>query len=169
MRRLLTGLHNIVIAIILLAFSSNLYAAAPPIADDERCPVCGMFVGKYQEWLTRIEMSNGTWYTFDGVKDMMAYYYEPQKFGAEPGAKPVSLIVKDYYTLDWIDGKSAFYIVGGDILGPMGHELIPFGTHDAAENFMTDHRGERILNFSDITKDLIDKLRQGHKMKGMHK
>ena len=63
--------------------------------------------------------------------------------------------VTDFYTLEAIDAKEAFYVVGSDVYGPMGNELIPFLTKDAAENFMRDHRGEKILRFNDITPQLV--------------
>ena len=148
--------------------AAQIFAAEKTVVQDERCPVCGMFVAKYPEWITRLEMSDGHIHSFDGVKDMMAYFNEPQKYGAAEGVKAVKVLVKDYYTLDWVDGKTALYVIGGDVMGPMGHELVPFASREAAENFMNDHHGEKILSFADITPELIGKMRHGHKMKGMN-
>lgn len=144
-------------------------AAAGPLTDipaKEKCRVCGMLVTKYQPWITQIESSNGETVMFDGVKDMMAYYFEPEKYG---GIAPTeNIYVKDYYTLKYIDGKQAYYVIGSDIMGPMGHELIPFATMAAAENFKKDHHGKMIMAFDDITLIKINHMRsgmQGHKMK----
>ncbi len=63
--------------------------------------------------------------------------------------------VTDFYTLQAIDANQAFYVIGSDVYGPMGNELIPFLTKDAAQNFMNDHRGEKIISFDDITPKLV--------------
>ena len=83
-------------------------------------------------------------------------------------ALPVSLsniYVKDYYSLKWFSAKDAFYIIGSDVYGPMGHELIPFESKGAAESFLKDHHGKEIITFGDITPELIDSLRAGQRMR----
>ncbi|MGW8193691.1 MAG: nitrous oxide reductase accessory protein NosL, partial [Desulforhopalus sp.] len=134
---------------------------------ESRCPVCGMFVAKYQEWITLVRLSNGEVETFDGVKDMMAFYHFPQQYGAPDGVTVEEIFVKDYYSLAWIDGRKAVYVTGSDVYGPMGHELIPFEKTAAAENFLKDHHGIKIVNFSALSPALIESLRKGHKMKNM--
>ena len=47
----------------------------------------------------------------------------------------------------------------------MGKEFIPFATRDAAENFRQDHKGEKILDFGDITDDMVQSMRSGMKMR----
>lgn len=137
------------------------------INKDTRCPVCGMFVAKYQEWLAQIKMSDGTIETFDGVKDMMAYYFTPQQFGGDDTLTVSAVSIRDYYSQDWSDGREAMYVLGSDVYGPMGHELVPFSSRAAAENFLKDHHGKQIISFSEITSELIESLRKGHTMKKM--
>ncbi len=133
---------------------------------DSRCPVCGMFVAKYPQWLAQINMSDGRAEFFDGVKDMLAYYFSPEQYGAAAGDTVEEVFVKDYYSQHWIDGQKAFYAFGSDVYGPMGHELIPFSGQAAAENFQKDHHGKKIYSFAEITPDIIESLRKGHTMKG---
>lgn len=154
----------------LLGTYGSVYAA--PISEvppKERCPVCGMFVAKYKPWLAQLAMEDGTTKFFDGVKDMMAYYFEPEKYGGS--STPVEVYVTDYYSLKLIDGKKALYVSGSDVLGPMGHELIPFTTKDAATTFKKDHKGKMVMNFDEITLEMINTLRSGsgHKMHMMKK
>ncbi|MFW2365538.1 MAG: nitrous oxide reductase accessory protein NosL [Desulforhopalus sp.] len=133
-----------------------------------RCPVCGMFVARYQQWLTQMVMADGKTEAFDGVKDMMAYYFSPDQFGGPTDVTASRIFVKDYYSQTWIDGRKAFYVIGSDVYGPMGHELIPFNTRDAAENFLKDHHGRQIFPFFEISAELIKALRKGQTMKGMN-
>ena len=134
----------------------------------DRCKVCGMMVAKYPSWLAEIELADGTVLMFDGVKDLMVYYFSPEKYDGSADLDGSRLIVKDYYSQKWIDGKEALYVVGSDLLGPMGHEFVPFETHAGADNFMIDHKGKEILTFTEIESSRVEAMRGGHKM-GMKK
>ncbi|PLX69931.1 MAG: nitrous oxide reductase [Denitrovibrio sp.] len=127
----------------------------------EKCPVCGMFVYKYPKWAAEITYSQ-TGATksvkFDGVKDMFKFYFTPEKWGEYKDIKITSIRVTDYYSNKAIEAIKAFYVLGSDVYGPMGKELIPFENMKYAETFMSDHNGQKILKFSDITKELTYKL-----------
>jgi len=99
-------------------------------------------------------LADGSVAHFDGVKDMMRYYRSPESFGGQ--AQEVrAVFVKDYYTLDPIDGRAAVYVFGSDVMGPMGNELIPFKTAAAAEEFRKDHKGQRVLRFEEIDDEVL--------------
>ena len=102
-----------------------------------KCPVCGMFVTKYPKWAAAL-IENGHTHYFDGVKDMMKFYIFDVDFPYER-SKITNIQVSDFYTLATIDAKKAFYVVGADVFGPMGNELIPFESKKAAQTFMKDH------------------------------
>jgi len=140
--------------------------AADQVVDKEtRCAVCGMFVAKYPNWLATLTMSDGEVRHFDGVKDMMVFYFAPQKYGAKPGGTIGDIKVNDYYTLTPIDARKAFYVTGSDVKGPMGHEFIPFATKEAAESFSKDHKGKSILSFESITAAEVEVMRVGQRMR----
>ena len=156
------------LAAVVLLLGAGPAAAAwfdTPVQKDERCAVCGMFVVKYPAWLARIKRADGTVRSFDGVKDMMVYYFDPTRFGDPAGPDKAEIRVKDYYNLRWIDGRKAFYVVGSDVYGPMGHEFIPFALREAAEAFSKDHHGKKILTFDAITPQQVEKMRAGHRMR----
>lgn len=134
------------------------------IPDDARCPVCGMMVAKYPTWAATLTAPRGELF-FDGVKDMIAYYHHPEMYGGQPGEQMVDILVLDYYKQEWIDGLKAYYVVGSDVLGPMGHEFIPFAAKDAAESFLSDHHGKKILTFDEISAEMVMKMKKAHKMK----
>ena len=120
------------------------------VTKDEKCPICGMYVYKYPRWAAQIFLDDGKHLSFDGVKDLMKYYLK----------KPIStkIIVTDYYSQKAIDAKKAFYVIGSDTYGPMGHELIPFVSKKDAQTFKNDHKGTKILKFKDISKEEVEKL-----------
>lgn len=132
--------------------------AAKPTAKD-KCPVCGMFVAEYPAFLAEIAFKDGFRAYFDGPKDMFRYYFEPDKY--HPGRKIADIAavyVTDYYSLEMIDGKQAFYISGSDVMGPMGNELIPVGGEPQARTFMEDHKGKALLRFNEVTLEIVNSL-----------
>jgi copper chaperone NosL len=70
----------------------------------------------------------------------------------------VGLTVKEYYSLTPLDARAAFFVIGSDVYGPMGSELIPFKTEKEAKSFKLDHKGTRILRFNDITRQAVKSL-----------
>lgn len=158
---------NIILALCFLLTPVSLFAADTEvhIAKNTRCSVCGMFVTKYPAWIARIVHKDKSVQFFDGVKDMMAYYFEPEKYGTAKENEIVEVYVKDYYSLNWLEAQNAFFVTGSDVYGPMGHEFIPFSSKEAAASFTKDHHGKSILTFEKITKHQVDSMRSGHKMK----
>jgi len=157
----------ITLACFCLFFSAGSVWGAPEkeINPDIRCSVCGMFVAKYGNWVTQIRLADASILFFDGVKDMMVFYHSPQKHSNFAAKDIQEVWVKDYYTQEWLDGFKAFYVVGSDILGPMGKEFIPFADRAAAEIFLTDHKGDKILVFNEITDENVQSMRSKMKMK----
>ena len=123
------------------------------VPEGAKCPVCGMFVSKYPKWAA-LMVIDGKKHYFDGVKDMMKYYFFDQDFPYDR-SKIESVQVSDYYTLEPIDATKAFYVVGANIYGPMGNEFIPFKTQKAAENFKQEHAGRAIVKMQEITPQMV--------------
>lgn len=125
----------------------------------DKCPVCGMFVAKYPDWLAQVIFKDGSLAHFDGVKDMFKYLFNLKKYN--PSKKTVdvrAIYVTDYYDLSPINGREAFYVIGSDIYGPMGRELIPFQKEADARVFMKDHKGKTLLKFKEVTLEIVKGL-----------
>jgi nitrous oxide reductase accessory protein NosL len=130
-----------------------------PLQPKDRCPVCGMFVAKYPAFAARILFRDGSYAAFDGVKDLVRFYLDMGRYA--PGRKPSdasALVVTDYYEMEPVDGRKAWYVAGSDVLGPMGRELIPFGEEKDAREFLKDHKGRAILRFDQITPSVLATL-----------
>ncbi len=128
------------------------------VTKDEKCPVCGMFVYKYPRWVSVLDItvnSKQKKLYFDGVKDLVKFYHNPEKWGKYQGVIIRDVLVTDYYKQTALDGKQAVYVIGSDILGPMGHELIPFDSKAQAKVFLNDHSGSKIIRFDDISEQII--------------
>jgi len=115
-----------------------------------KCPICGMFVAKYPKWAAQVKLDKHNLY-FDGVKDMMKWIFKNEK-------KINKIFVTDYYTTNKIEAKKAFYVIGSNVYGPMGNELIPFSSKEKAQEFMKNHEAKMIIEFNKITKQLVKSL-----------
>ncbi len=128
------------------------------VPHDAKCPVCGMFVSKYPKWAAQINIDGYTHY-FDGPKDMMKFYFEPAAYHRDAKQSMITdLLVIDYYTLKTLKAKAAWYVVGSNVYGPMGNELIPFASKEDAETFKRDHGGKEVLSFDAITESIVKAL-----------
>ena len=133
------------------------------VKDDEKCPVCGMFVAKYPRWAAKLYYTHDDHehdFSFDGVKDLMKFYFNPKKWGDYKVTKDMEnrILVTDYYSQKGIDGKKAYYVIGSDVYGPMGNELVPFENLDDAKIFKKDHLAKKIIQFDNIKEEEVYKL-----------
>ena len=121
-----------------------------------------MLVSKYPNWVATILYKDGHAHHFDGAKDMFKFWHEPAKYAAGHRREDVATIwVTDFYGLQRIDARKALFVTGSDVLGPMGHELVPLANRADAEDFLKDHKGRRILGFADVTRELAAGLDDG--------
>jgi copper chaperone NosL len=126
------------------------------------CPVCGMFVAKYPQWIATVLYQDGAADHFDGPKDFFKYLLDMKKYARGRTREQIARMgVTNYYDGTRIDAGSATYVLGSDVLGPMGHELVPHTDETGAKEFLGDHKGRRILRFAEITPALLDALDQG--------
>lgn len=130
-----------------------------PLKPKDRCPVCGMFVAKYPEFASQILFRDGSYAAFDGVKDLVRFYLDVERYAPGRKAADVSAIfVTDYYEVEPVDGRKAWYVEGSDVLGPMGRELVPFAEEEDAREFLKDHKGRAILRFDQISPNVLAAL-----------
>ena len=158
----------VIISVLCLVFACEKKTEVKPkdieskaVQEEHRCANCGMYTHIHPNWEQKvISLDKGTMY-FDGARCMFKILLD-----STTTPKHIEEVqVKDYYSLQYIDGKKAFYVIGSDVLGPMGNELIPFRTQSAAEEFLKDHKGEKIVLFDDVDMPLIMKLVGKMKMK----
>ena len=148
-------------AIVLLCASAVLGGTSgfPTPKERDKCPVCGMFVAKYPDWVAVVVLKDSTQRFFDGPKDMFKFLLDLKQYAPGKGESDIDrFFVTDYYAVKQIDGRAAFYVLGGDVYGPMRKELIPFEREAEAREFMKDHGGKTVLRFKEITSRVLHEL-----------
>lgn len=149
---------------LLVAFWVALAAAQSPPKPGSKdlCPVCGMLVSKYPNWVATIVYRDGHAHHFDGAKDMLRFWREPGKYASGHNRDDMASIwVTDYYNLKPMEARKAFYVIGSDVMGPMGHEFVPLATREDAADFLKEHKGKRILGFDQVTPALLQGVDDG--------
>ncbi len=122
----------------------------------ETCPVCGHVVAPYPEWTAQIVYEDGVALFFDGAKDLFTFLLSPQRSISESGTVPIAgIFVTSYSTRAVIDARDAFFVVGSDVLGPGGEELVAHGSVGEAREFSRDHGGTRVIGFEELSTSLL--------------
>lgn len=146
------GILSVILFLLLAQTAFSMECNPIQVKASDKCPVCGMFVSKYTSWIAQIIFNDGSYAVFDGPKDMFRYYLNMSKYNPSKKQPDISAIfVTEYYSAKLMKANELFFIHGSDVLGPMGHELIPVTSEQNAKAFLKDHNGKNILKFSEIT------------------
>ncbi|MEJ2117708.1 MAG: nitrous oxide reductase accessory protein NosL [Alphaproteobacteria bacterium] len=138
------------------------YVTLPAPTAEDTCPVCGMFVAKYPYWIATVLFKDGHADHFDGPKDFFKYLHDMKKYARGRKREQITAMgVTGYYDAKRIDAANAIYVIGSDVLGPMGHELVPLVDEAEAKEFLADHKGLRFLSFDAVKPELLTKLDNG--------
>ncbi len=150
-----TCVAGVLVWVVLLGVAAP---AAEPRAPGpkDRCPVCGMFVEKYKNWVATVLLEDGGQVFFDGPKDLFRFLHDLRKYGHDDEAV-ADVLVTDYYTTGTVRAREAFFVAGSDVMGPMGHELVALRSESDAATFVRDHGGGRILRFAEVTENDVPK------------
>ncbi len=116
----------------------------------DKCPVCGMFVYKYPKWVAMARDTQGNELYYDGVKDMLKYYFNHHD--------NLKLYAQDYYSKKIIELHNAWLVLGSDVYGPMGEEIIPFAKKKDAQSFLFDHHGKKIVRLQQLDKESVEAI-----------
>ena len=134
----------------------------PPPGPRDACPVCGMFPAKYPDWVATVLWDDGEAVHFDGAKDFFKYLADLGKYAPGRSRDQIAgMGVTEYYGLARVDAEAALYVIGSDVYGPMGHELVPLATEPDAADYMRDHAGKRLVRFDEVDGVLLTGLDKG--------
>lgn len=124
-----------------------------PVANQDKCPVCGMYAAKYPKNKCQIQSRDKTVYHFCSTQCMFEFLKNSNKY-VNKDVQPFLIWVVDFEGGQWIYGKSAYYVVGSSMAGPMGKEAFPFINLSSAGAFAKANKG-KVLRFYDVTVDKI--------------
>jgi len=110
----------------------------------ERCTQCGMPIDETSRWNAGLTNAQGAAQRFDTPKCLF-------RFLASDDGRGASLPwFTEYYSQTHRPATSLRFVIGSDLIGPMGADLIPIEGDEAARRFGADHAGDDVLTFEQV-------------------
>ena len=131
---------------------------------ETECPVCTMKIAGGTPGPSAVVFKDGKVVGFDGASDLFRYMFASDKHGFDP-ANVKTLYTTDYSTKKFIDAKGAFFVLDSMVEGSMGPEVIPFSKKEDAEKFKTEHKGNKVVTYSEVKADDVKPKKKMLKMK----
>ncbi|MBU2646245.1 nitrous oxide reductase accessory protein NosL [bacterium] len=132
-------------------------ASGPRIIESHKeCPLCGMYPAKYPLFNCQIIFEDGSYEAFDSAAGLLVYLYFPDKTGF-PVKKTRQVFFKDYLYEKWIDANTTWFVMGSEILGPMGIEFLPVSDRRLALEVQKQEKGAAIVSFLEIDRAFMVK------------
>jgi copper chaperone NosL len=149
----------IILAVLCTASCAREAAERPAAIEFNRshaCSACGMIIVDFPGAKGQIHYENSRMDAFCSTLDMLTFYLQPDR------PKNIAAIyVNDMARADWehpkgywTDAAKAFFIYGGDIMGPMGEAMVPFAQKKDAEDYIKKHGG-RIVMLEQVTMEML--------------
>ncbi|MCL5125985.1 MAG: nitrous oxide reductase accessory protein NosL [Deltaproteobacteria bacterium] len=137
------------------------------LALPQKCPVCGMMIGGPSGPSVAVTYKNGHITGFEGVaaavfKDghvvgfegarcLFIYNCLPKKFNVDIN-DIAHQYVTDFVSKELINLSEAYLVLGSQVKGPMGYDLIAFTNKDNAADFARKYDGKWIVQLHEIPK-----------------
>jgi hypothetical protein len=149
MRSLTTKRRDFLLA---LATAAVVLAGASACKKEARCKNCGMRIDPTSQWRTELVAADGAVVAFDTTRCALQSW----RSGKTPAK---SVRVQDYYDRKERDGNDVRFVIGGDVVGPMGPDLVPVDPARVSK-FMQDHAADRALRLDEVTPEVLASIGQ---------
>jgi nitrous oxide reductase accessory protein NosL len=113
-----------------------------------RCGLCGMRVTRGAAFSAGARTAANEEVLFDSVKCMFRWLGQH--------ADATAPWVTEHLTRSERPARDVFYVLGTDLQGPMGHDLVPVDTAEHAEQLRQSHHGTRVVRFAEVDAAIID-------------
>lgn len=125
--------------------------AAPACKKEERCKNCGMKIDPASSWNAQLIGMDGAPVRFDTPRCAFTYWRS-----GKMEAKDIQ--ATDYYERVLRGSAELKFVVGGDVLGPMGPDLVPVEAPRASK-FIQDHGADRAYLASEVMMDVLNAIK----------
>lgn len=130
-------------------------AAAMPLAADgrlrlsagDRCPVCAMFPARRPQSAAAMTLKDGATFYFCSNGCLLRSWLRPTVYLGRERAVIDRLVVLDYFSGQPIDARTATWVAGSDVVGPMGPAIVALGDAGQLAIFKDRHGGKTVFTF----------------------
>lgn len=120
------------------------------------CALDGMILMDYPGPKAQIQYDKGDPDFFCDTMEMFSIYLQPEQKKRVKAVftQDMGKTSWEQPTGNWIDAKSAYYVLGSKRLGSMGPTLAAFSRMEDAQDFVK-HFGGKILRFNEVTLNMV--------------
>lgn len=123
------------------------------ISPKDHCPVCGMFPARIPQCAAGLRLADGRTFYFCSNRCLLIAWRHPRRhLGAN--ARIDRVVVLDYFSGKPLDGLTAWWIAGSDVVGPMGPALVTLESEQDVEAFQRRHGGIQVFKPDQIDASL---------------
>ena len=140
-------------ALVPAAFIAAIAPACTKRESNARCKLCGMKLDLTSPWRAELASADGKVHGFDTPRCALTALRRGTVAGM--GA---TLRVQEFYDRTWATGDRVDFVVGSDVLGPMGPDLVPVDKGRSAK-FAKDHGDGHALALDAVTLEVIDAIK----------
>lgn len=142
----------------------------------KKCPVCSMIVGgpegqgvtvSYKKGrvvgfggVAATVFKDGKVVGFDGARCLFVYNSIPSKYGVDVADMKEQFVI-DFNSKRMIRVENAFLVLGSNVKGRMGYEMIPFIKKQDASRFASEHDGKWIIQLHSVVRGEQPKSNKG--------
>ena len=127
------------------------------VSKEDTCSICGMPIHKHLRFATGIEIKDGAAFYFCGTQCLIRAWLKPEIYIGVPKENLKTSVVTSYFNGENLNGKNAFFIMGSDVMGPMGPSMIALATEREKEAFISRHGGTSVFGIDSISKATWEK------------
>ena len=128
------------------------------ISQSDRCPVCAMFPARRPDSAAAMTLKSGETFYFCGNGCLLRTWLRPTVYLGKMQREIDRLVVRDYFSGQPIDGRTATWVAGSDVVGPMGPAIIAIGDAGELATFKNRHGGKTVFSFDQVDDALWKKI-----------
>lgn len=141
--------RSFLVGSVLVATSATAFSTA--CKKEERCKNCGMKIDPTSGWNADLIGMDDKPVRFDTPRCAFTYWRSGKMQAKD-------LRATDYYERAIRDSAELKFVVGGDVLGPMGPDLVPVDAKRAPK-FIQDHSADKAYAASEVTMQVLNDIK----------
>ena len=128
------------------------------LSDTDRCPVCAMYPARRPDTAAAMTLESGETYYFCGNGCLLRAWLRPAVYLGTSRDRIARIVVLDYFSGSPVDGRTATWVAGSDVVGPMGPAIVTLGEDRHLETFKKRHGGTAVFAFENVDDDLWKRI-----------
>ena len=120
------------------------------IGESDRCPVCAMFPHRHPQTAAGLTLTNGDTFYFCSNGCLLRTWLRPVVYLGRPQSAIDRLTVRDYFSGAPVDGRTATWVAGSDVIGPMGPAIVALGDENQLTAFKNRHGGRAVFSLDQL-------------------